>query len=50
MRNETLERLVEADDPVEPAWEALWNVWSPAGESVSAHYDRTREQESLDLE
>ncbi|MFB6176630.1 MAG: alkaline phosphatase [Halobaculum sp.] len=48
MRNELLERLVTDDDPVPAAWDALWDVWSPAAADLSTHYDR--EQESLDTE
>jgi hypothetical protein len=50
MNNEYLERLVTADDPVDSAWDALWDVWSPASETTEAHYDKSREMESVDLE
>ncbi|WP_424008707.1 alkaline phosphatase [Haloferax denitrificans] len=39
-KTEALTRLVEADDPVESVWSALWGIWSPASSSVSEHYDR----------
>jgi hypothetical protein len=42
--------LVESDDPVETVWEALWDIWWPPDDDVSAHYDNTREWASVELE
>lgn len=39
-RTDVLTRLVEDDDPVESVWDAMWGIWSPAGESVADHYGR----------
>ncbi|KOX91593.1 alkaline phosphatase [Haloarcula rubripromontorii] len=39
-RTDVLTRLVEDDDPVESVWDAMWGIWSPAGESVADHYRR----------
>jgi len=35
-----LAQLVEKDDPVPPVWDALWDIWYPAGGDVSDHYGR----------
>jgi hypothetical protein len=35
-----LAQLVEKDDPVPPVWDALWDIWYPAGRDVSDHYGR----------
>lgn len=40
MRTDSLTRLVESDDPVPAVWDALWDIWYPAGDDVSEHYGR----------
>lgn len=37
---DNLTRLVEEDDPVSPVWDALWDIWYPAGDNVPDHYGR----------
>jgi len=39
-RTDILTQLVEADDPVESVWGTMWEIWSPAAESISSHYER----------
>ena len=39
-RTEELTGLIEEDDPVESVWESMWDIWSPAGETLSEHYSR----------
>jgi hypothetical protein len=39
-RTDILTQLVEADDPVESVWGTMWEIWSPAAESVTSHYER----------
>ena len=40
LKTENLAQLVENDDPVPPVWDALWDIWYPAGDDVSDHYGR----------
>ncbi|AZH25666.1 alkaline phosphatase [Haloplanus aerogenes] len=42
--------LVEADDPVDVVWDALWDIWWPPSEGPSDHYDHDREWASVELE
>jgi len=41
---------VEAEDPVETIWEALWDIWWPPGSDLSEHYGHDREWASVELE
>lgn len=50
MRDEHLQRLITADDPVDVAWDALWELWSETPATAEAHYDKARETAALDLE
>jgi len=47
-KTESLTRLVEEDDPVSPVWDALWDIWYPAGNDVRDHYGR--EGDAVDYE
>lgn len=40
LKTENLTQLVETDDPLPPVWDALWDIWYPAGDDVSDHYGR----------
>lgn len=48
LTNEQVAGLVENDDPVPTVWEMLWDVWSPASDDVSSHYDK--EHQSVQFE
>ena len=50
LTSERLQALVEADDPVDVVWEALWDIWCPAGGTPAEHYGHDREWESVELE
>ncbi|QSG09357.1 hypothetical protein HSR122_1972 [Halapricum desulfuricans] len=32
--------MVENDDPVPPVWDALWDIWYPAGDDINEHYGK----------
>ncbi len=40
LKTDDLTQLVENDDPVPSVWDALWDIWYPAGEDISDHYGR----------
>ncbi|KZX49203.1 hypothetical protein [Haloarcula sp. K1] len=40
LKTDDLAQLVENDDPVPPVWDALWDIWYPAGDDVSDHYGK----------
>jgi hypothetical protein len=42
-KTEVLTSLVDAEDPVDPVWEAVWNIWAPAGDDIASHYSREPE-------
>ncbi|MFB6243334.1 MAG: alkaline phosphatase [Halobaculum sp.] len=50
MRDEHLQSLITADDPVAVAWDALWELWSETPETAADHYSKTRETAAVDLE
>ena len=50
LTSDRLEELVEAEDPVETVWEALWDIWWPPGDDPSEHYGHDREWASVELE
>jgi hypothetical protein len=50
LTSECLQALVEADDPVDVVWDALWDVWWPAGSTPAEHYSHDREMASVELE
>lgn len=39
-KTEVLTNLVDAEDPVDSVWEAVWNIWAPAGNDIASHYSR----------
>jgi hypothetical protein len=39
-KTEVLTDLVEAEDPVDSVWQAVWNIWAPAGDDIGSHYNR----------
>jgi len=39
-KTEALTDLVEAEDPVNSVWQAVWNIWAPPGSDVGSHYSR----------
>lgn len=39
-KTDALTRLVEDDDPVDAVWDAMWGIWSPPADTITAHYDR----------
>lgn len=42
-KTEVLTSLIEAEDPVDSVWEAVWNLWTPAGDDIASHYSREPE-------
>lgn len=48
LRNSALERLVEEDDPVQPVWDILYDIWSADSDSVADHY--THETQASNFE
>lgn len=39
-KTEALTDLVEAEDPVDSVWQAVWNIWAPDGDDIGSHYSR----------
>lgn len=39
-KTEALTDLVEAEDPVDSVWQAVWNIWAPPGDDIGSHYSR----------
>jgi hypothetical protein len=39
-KTEALTDLVEAEDPVNSVWQAVWNIWAPPGDDIGSHYSR----------
>ena len=39
-KTEALTDLVEAEDPVNSVWQAVWNIWAPHGDDIGSHYSR----------
>ena len=39
-KTESLTDLVEAEDPVDSVWHAVWNIWAPPGDDINSHYRR----------
>lgn len=39
-KTEALTNLVEAEDPVNSVWQAVWNIWAPPGDDIGSHYSR----------
>jgi hypothetical protein len=40
LTTDDLAQLVENDDPVQPVWDTLWDIWYPAEDEISDHYGR----------
>lgn len=49
LKTDDLAQLVESADPVPPVWDALWDIWYPAGDDVSDHYGREDDAVSYEL-
>jgi hypothetical protein len=39
-KTEALIDLVEAENPVNSVWQAVWNIWAPPGDDIGSHYSR----------
>jgi hypothetical protein len=39
-KTEALTNLVEAEDPVNSVWQAVWNIWAPPRDDIGSHYSR----------
>lgn len=39
-KTEALTDLVEAENPVNSVWQAVWNIWAPPGDDIGSHYSR----------